>query len=233
MTKKLTSQKSPIWQKLNLSPVGCCGDWSGPPTYSLTIIIVLIIFALVTTSQLKPLHEKKKNTDHHDRWMLSWWCDRECQHIQLHYSLFLCTLNTLPPPFFMKKISPHKIAWKWQHLVIFMWYERWLNCLRCQKCSDRCGQFITTTLLWDQLFGKLTFSPILISSAKNLVKDKPNSLGVSKTRPGVARLSLNLRVPLKNLQYGRSGGYCSTSLFLWQFQQNHDQLFRCCIHQAF
>ena len=59
MTKKLTSQKSPIWQKLNLSPVGCCGDWSGPPTYSLTIIIVLIIFALVTTSQLTPLHEKR------------------------------------------------------------------------------------------------------------------------------------------------------------------------------
>ena len=47
---------------------------------------------------------KKKHTDHHDRWMLSWWCDRECSHIQLHYSLFLCTLNTLPPPFLWKKI---------------------------------------------------------------------------------------------------------------------------------
>ena len=99
MTKKLTSQKSPIWQKLNLSPVGCCGDWSGPPTYSLTIIIVFIIFALVTTSQLYTPSWKKKHTDHHDRWMLSWWCDRECQHIQLHYSLFLCKLKTLHPPF--------------------------------------------------------------------------------------------------------------------------------------
>ena len=29
-----TWQKSPIWQKLNLSPVGCCGDWSGPPTWN-------------------------------------------------------------------------------------------------------------------------------------------------------------------------------------------------------
>ena len=50
---------------------------------------------------------KKKHTDHHDRWMLSWWCDRECPHIQLHYSLFLCTLNTLPPPFLWKKNSLH------------------------------------------------------------------------------------------------------------------------------
>ena len=56
--KKLTWHMSPIWQKLNLSPVGCCGDWSGPPTYSLTIIIVVSVIVFIIVLQLPSWYGK-------------------------------------------------------------------------------------------------------------------------------------------------------------------------------